>query len=102
MATVVVSSFKVTSFPEGGGHFWVYLQYVHALRRAGCDVYWLEQFHPSADSALDERSLATFRERVRAFGLEDRVLLYKSPVRARREWLGVSECEAESVLRRTG
>jgi hypothetical protein len=45
--------------------------------------------------------LATFRERVRVFGLEDRVLLYKSPMGARREWLGVSEPEAESVLRRT-
>jgi len=25
MATVVLSSFDVANFPEGGGHFWVYM-----------------------------------------------------------------------------
>ncbi|MEN8181693.1 MAG: tetratricopeptide repeat protein [Myxococcota bacterium] len=100
MATVVVSSFKVTSFPEGGGHFWVYMQYIHALRSSGCEVYWLEQFHPSGDPDFDDRALATFRERVRAFGLEGKVLLYRSiDDDGGREWLSSSESEAEAVLR---
>ena len=46
MTTVIVSSYDVSSFPDGGGHFWVYLQYVQALRRAGCDVWWMEQCNP--------------------------------------------------------
>jgi len=25
MNTVVISVYKVASFPEGGGHFWVYM-----------------------------------------------------------------------------
>ncbi len=101
MASVVLSSFKVASFPQGGGHFWVYMQYLQALRRAGCDVYWMEQFHPSGDRAYDERAVTTFRDRARAFGLEGRLLLYTSGGDGeRREWLGVSACEAEATLRR--
>ena len=42
MPTVVIAAYNVAAFPEGGGHFWVYLQYVLGLRQLGCDVYWLE------------------------------------------------------------
>ena len=45
---VVISVYKVANFPDGGGHFWVYMQYAQGLRRLGCDVYWLEQFRPPA------------------------------------------------------
>ena len=100
MATVVVSSYKVANFSEGGGHFWVYMQYIQALRMAGCEVYWIEQFHPSADAASDERALATFRRRARAFGLAGRALQYVRPAQGGgREWLNVSSADAEAVLR---
>src|SRR5205823_878153 len=46
MSTVVISVYKVANFPDGGGHFWVYMQYAQALRRLGCEVYWLEQLRP--------------------------------------------------------
>src|SRR3989441_9342825 len=61
MATVVVSPFDVANFPEGGGHFWVYMQYAQGLRRLGCDVYWLEQFRHGRDKVHDARAMATFR-----------------------------------------
>src|SRR5437588_608781 len=31
MATVVISAYDVVNYPQGGGHFWVYLQYVLGL-----------------------------------------------------------------------
>jgi hypothetical protein len=43
MTTVVVSPYRTLKFLEGGGHFWVYMQYVQGLRQAGCEVYWLER-----------------------------------------------------------
>ena len=55
MATVVVSTYKVASYPEGGGHFWVYMQYVQGLQRLGCDVYWLENCAARATRARTER-----------------------------------------------
>ena len=42
MTSVVVSPISVAMFPEGGGHFWVFLQWVRGFQRAGCDVWWLE------------------------------------------------------------
>ena len=38
MATVVISAYDVVNYPQGGGHFWVYLQYVLGLRLLGHDV----------------------------------------------------------------
>jgi hypothetical protein len=102
MATVVLSAFDVVGFPEGGGHFWVYMQYAQGLRRLGCEVYWLEQVRRVKDPACDARALATFRERMERFGLGQRVLLYRlgadagGPI----DWLGVSQHEVDAVLRR--
>jgi hypothetical protein len=102
MATVVLSAFDVANYPEGGGHFWVYMQYALALRQLGCEVYWLEQFRHGADAARDSRALATFFERMCRFGLERRVLLYQigegtdAPI----EYIGVTRASAEAVLRR--
>lgn len=100
MASVVLSSFKVASFSEGGGHFWVYMQYLQALRRAGCDVYWMEQLHPSGDPVGDRRAVDAFRSRARAFDLEGRLLLYTAGADdEQREWQGVTASEAEARLR---
>ncbi|OLC05818.1 MAG: hypothetical protein AUH46_01475 [Gemmatimonadetes bacterium 13_1_40CM_70_15] len=102
MATIVVSAYDVVSFPEGGGHFWVYMQYVQGLRRLGCDVYWLEQVRRRKDPDRDARALATFLKRMERFGLGKRVLLYTldegdgAPI----EFIGVSRAVAEAVLRR--
>jgi len=74
----VISVYKVANFPDGGGHFWVYMQYAQGLRRLGCDVYWLEQFRPpaSGDSAQEAALLSPFLERMKRFGLEGKTLLY--------------------------
>jgi hypothetical protein len=76
VATVVLSPCNVANFPEGGGHFWVYMQYAQGLRRLGCDVYWLEQFRPPRDPGQEERLLSSFFERMQRFGLEGKTLLY--------------------------
>src|SRR5213080_5524101 len=78
MITAVISVYKVANFPDGGGHFWVYMQYAQGLRRLGCDVYWLEQFRPpaSGDSAQEAALLAPFFERMKRFGLDGKTLLY--------------------------
>ena len=113
MPTVVVSSDTVVNYPDGGGHCWVFLQYIEALRRIGCDVYWMEEFRPgygppedhgafgpARDPAADQRAVATFLQRTRDFGLEDRVLLYVAqPGGSMREWIGASAGAAEAVIR---
>src|SRR5438093_7647852 len=76
MITAVISVYRVANFPEGGGHFWVYMQYVQGLLRLGCDVYWLEQILPTSDREQESRLIETFIERMKRFGLEGKTLLY--------------------------
>lgn len=75
MTTVVLSPSNVADFPDGGGHFWVYIQYVQGLRRMGCEVYWLEHFQGSGDTRRDQKSLRVFLGRMRDFGLGDKVMI---------------------------
>jgi len=76
MTTVVVAPHKVVGFPQGGGHFWVYMQYVLGLRQLGCQVYWLEQLHPEEKALRDPATLQVFTDRMARFGLRDRFILY--------------------------
>lgn len=76
MTTVVISPSNVAHYPEGGGHFWVYMQYVQGLRALGCEVYWLEHFHGSGDERQDRASLRIFLDRLRRFDLADRVMIH--------------------------
>src|SRR3989449_5888149 len=98
MTTAVISVYKVASFPDGGGHFWVYLQYALGLRRLGCDVYWLEQLRPARDPERQTYVISTFQERMQLFGFEDRTLLYTLDGDPR--FIGCTWGEAEAVLRR--
>jgi len=107
MTTVVISPSNVANFPEGGGHFWVYMQYVLGLRDIGVEVYWLEEFHASGDAAQDARALSVFHERMRRYGLSRRTLLYqRNPAVAdgapgSRAYIGMSEAAAEALFART-
>src|SRR6266567_7916302 len=76
MPTVVISPFNVINFPEGGGHFWVYMQYAQALRLLECDVYWLESFTSTGNEELDRVRLAPFLARIERCGLGSKLILY--------------------------
>ena len=100
-----MSVYKVANFPDGGGHFWVYMQYAQGLRRLGCEVYWLEQFRPPPDPAQEATLLSRFFERMRGFGLEGKTLLYSTERGAAGgpETFRFVDCEwpeVEGVLRR--
>ena len=104
MITAVISVYKVANFPDGGGHFWVYMQYVLGLRQLGCEVYWLEQFRPPADPAEEARLLSGFFERMRRFGFEGKALLYardRVPDRGPEafRFVGCTWSDVERVLR---
>ena len=73
---IVLAPFSVIDFPEGGGHFWVYMQYAHGLLQSGCDVYWLEAFRGTGDPESDRIRLAPFLERMERFGMGGKLILY--------------------------
>jgi len=110
VTTVVVSVPKVVDRPNVGGHFWVYMQYVHGLRRLGCDVWWMERVRVGAnrDEPNEPRLLERvrlFQRRMHVFGMAGRVLLYSEDGPASdgsRSWspLTLTRQEAETVCRK--
>jgi len=102
---VVISAFNVAGFPDGGGHFWVYMQYVLGLRQLGCDVYWLECFRSKGRSEREEAALATFRKRTQARGLAGKLILYRTHSKragaeAPTEYLEMPRADAEEIFAR--
>src|SRR5262245_10254802 len=105
MPTVVIAAYSVANFPEGGGHFWVYLQYVLGLRQLGYDVYWLEGFRTKGRTEQEAAALATFRARMEQHGLGTKTILYvtqskKAAPAAPAEYLDMSRHEAEAIFER--
>jgi hypothetical protein len=105
MITAVISVYQVANFPDGGGHFWVYMQYVQGLLRLGCDVYWLEQFKSDPNPGGASELAANLCERMKRFGLEGKTLLYSvdrdqegGAVAFR--FVGCTQSDAEAILRR--
>jgi hypothetical protein len=93
--TVVVSPYRTLEFLEGGGHLWVYLQYVHGLQQVGCEVYWLERV---PDGPWLERSrVERLRRRLEGYGLAGKVILCAG---AEYTYIGASRSEAHKVFNR--
>jgi len=98
MSTVVVSPYRTLEFLEGGGHFWVYLQYVHGLRQVGCDVYWVEQF--DSRGARQERSrVHSLLRRLERYGLAGKVILC-TDAGGERTYIGATRSEAHELFER--
>jgi hypothetical protein len=101
--TVVISSYNVANFPEGGGHLCVYMQYAQGLRQLGCDVYWMEHFRRGDDDKRNAAALATFRARMQRFGLGGKLILYVSQERdvaplLPSAYVGITQAEAEATF----
>jgi hypothetical protein len=103
MTTIVISPYKVADSPDVGGHFWVYLQYAHGLRRLGCDVFWLEALRPD-DGRRPASAVSTFFRRMERYGLGGKAILYEAPAGPpdpdRIRFVGMSSARAEAVLSR--
>lgn len=93
MTRVVLSTYRALQFLEGGGHFWVYMQYAHGLRSAGCDVYWLDSVRPGDNG----HALAEFSRRLAPYGLDGKAVLMSEDG----GFVGMSEDEAAELFAET-
>jgi hypothetical protein len=104
MATVVLAPSNVVTFPDGGGHFWVYLQYALGLRHLGCEVYWLESISGRSGKLQEVEAVATFLRRMERYGFGGKAILCRDPSPAQEagpeEFLGITRAQAEAVFRR--
>lgn len=78
-ASVFVGSAFVAKYPNGGGNYWVPLQYLLGLRDLGVDAWWLELCATTGDAATDRLFRETFLDSARRLGVADRVILVEFP-----------------------
>jgi hypothetical protein len=69
---IVLGNSSLAGYPQGGGHWALFLQYLLGLQALGHDVFWLELFGATEDAPRDDELIRRFFERFRAYGLEDR------------------------------
>jgi hypothetical protein len=77
---IVLGGGFLAGYPEGGGHWMAFLQYLLGLRALGHDVLWLEVLRSTDDPARDRSRLAVFFRRMEGYGLGGRsaVLLHRA------------------------
>lgn len=63
-------------YPEGGGHFWVYLNWALGLRALGCEVIWLEDALRGRAAAEVVASVAAVKARLARYGLANAMALF--------------------------
>jgi hypothetical protein len=76
------------------------MQYAHALRRLGCDVYWLERVSSRGDNIPNGDKIVILCERLRPFDLEGGMLIYEESPEGGRRFINIDDGEAEQIIRR--
>ena len=77
MSFRVCVSANTISYPQGGGHMWVYLNWCLGLKEIGCEVVWLEGIRPEAKREPLQQ-LCDLKSRLTPYGLTDHVALYNA------------------------
>jgi hypothetical protein len=75
MTTCVCLSANTLTYPEGGGHLWIYLNWALGLKALGCRVQWLEAVAPDVPAEQARALTASLRDRLGPFGLAEGVAL---------------------------
>jgi hypothetical protein len=100
---LVIGSGFVAKYPNGGGNFWVPLQYLRGFRDLGIDAFWLEAVEGSGNPITDRMFIDTFLGRVQALGIGDwtAIAFYPEGVEApwRRDLFGAAGQELDSRMR---
>jgi hypothetical protein len=75
MSLTVCLAANTLSYPEGGGHLWVYLNWALGLRELGCRVIWMETVEPERPALQVQALVASLKTRLQRHGLAEWVAL---------------------------
>src|SRR5262245_61352755 len=73
MTTVWIFA-RTIDYLEGGGHFWVYLNWALGFKDCGCHVVWLETVAPQSEPRIIRARLDQLRRRLEPYGLRSLAL----------------------------
>jgi hypothetical protein len=72
---IALGNGTLASYPQGGGHWSCFLQYLYGLRALGHDVFWLETLASTGKDTRDQRLISIFFGRLKRYGFNDRAAL---------------------------
>jgi hypothetical protein len=102
---VLANGGSLARYPEGGGLWSCFLQYLFGLHALGHDVYWLEVLDSTGNEAQDHQRIKIFLHRFKHYGYADRcaVLLHdgslSEPSLEQTEVFGISRPQVKEVAR---
>jgi len=75
---IALANRTLAGYPQGGGHWTCFLQYLFGLKALGHHVFWLEILRSSGNAVRDRRLIDIFFGRFQEYGFKDRcaLLLY--------------------------
>jgi hypothetical protein len=103
---IVLANGSLAKYPQGGGHWSVFLQYLFGLNALGHDVFWLELLKTTGDNSRDQKLIRIFLTRLRHYGFDGRCALllvdtdYADATLDIAETHGVGKCQIQEVIRR--
>ena len=74
---IVLGNSSLAAYPQGGGLWSVFLQYLLGLEALGHDVLWIELLRSTHDEALDRAYIDAFFANMRAAGVDQRCVLLR-------------------------
>ena len=66
---IVLGGPNLASYPEGGGHWSCFLQYMLGLKALNHDIFWIEPLSADTDNAINQRLITAFFDRMKHYGL---------------------------------
>src|SRR3990172_9123570 len=76
MSITVWLSARTLHYTEGGGHFWVYLNWALGLRELGCNVIWLEGIGSKTKARELPNKISALRSRLEKYGFSESIAIY--------------------------
>ena len=74
-------------YQDGGGHFWVYMNWALGLRANGCRVLWLERVDPRRAQSEARPVIAEVKRRLERHGFADALALCSTTGAALPDWM---------------
>ena len=75
MSMTVCLAANTIEYPEGGGHFWVYLNWALGLQALGCQVIWLEGIDSQMPAHEAQALTSTLKSYLEPYGFAEQVAL---------------------------
>lgn len=75
MSITVCLAASTIEYPEGGGHFWVYLNWALGLQALGCQVVWLEGIDAQMPAHEAQALISTLKSYLEPYGFAQQVAL---------------------------